>query len=118
MVFLTRLTLAIAASFLLTSALPATDTAATASERDVALWVLREGGRVRLDGASEYTGDPFDLPAGDLHVVGVDLHGTVVDPKELAPLARLTGLREMYLPARIWSPVSDVKSPYSDEMFD
>ena len=46
------------------------------------------------------------------------MHGTVTDPKELAPLAKLTGMRELFLPARMWSPVSDVKAPYSDEMFD
>ena len=82
MVFPRRFVLVVAASFLLLAA----DTAAAGSERDVALWALREGGRVLLDGASEYIGDPFDLPSGDIHVVGVDLHGTVVDPKELAPL--------------------------------
>src|SRR5690242_8299736 len=87
-------------------------------DRAVALWVLREGGRVLLDGAVEYTADPFDLPAGQIHLAGVDMHGTVVDPKELEPLSKLTDLREIFLPARVWSPVSDVKSPYSDEMFD
>ena len=117
-VFPRRLALAISATLLLAPALPAGGTAVSASERDVALWVLREGGRVLLAGASEYTSDPFDLPSGDLHVAGVDMHGTVVDPKELAPLARLTDVREMFIPARVWSPVSDVKSPYSDEMFD
>ena len=113
MVFAGRFVLVVAASLPLMTAL-----ASAGSDRDVALWVLREGGRVQLDGAAEYISDPFDLPAGDIHVAGVDMHGTVVDPKELAPLAKLTELREMLLPARVWSPVSDVKSPYSDEMFD
>src|SRR6266849_6011864 len=92
--------------------------AATEAERDVALWVLREGGRVLVAGAAEYTSDPFELPAGNIHIAGVDLHGTVLDPKELAPLNKLTELRELFIPARVWSPVSDVKAPYSDEMFD
>lgn len=86
-----------------------------ASEREVALWVLHEGGRVLLDGAAEYTSDPFDLPPGDLHSAGVDMHGTLADPKEHAPLSKLTGLREMYLPARVWSPASDIKAHYSDD---
>src|SRR6476659_1144833 len=88
------------------------------SQRDVAFWVLREGGRVLLDGGQEYFSDPFQLPPGDLHVIGVDMHGTVTDPKELGPLSKLTEARELFLPARMWSPVSDVKAPYSDEMFD
>src|SRR5579872_4357834 len=91
---------------------------AAASDREVALWILREGGRVRLDGAPNYIGEPFDLPAGEFHIVGVDMHGTVTDPKELAPLSQLTEVRELFLPARMWSPVSDIKAPYSDEMFD
>src|SRR6478672_2640804 len=94
------------------------DASAPVAERDVALWVLREGGRVLLDGAAEYTGDPFDLPAGDVHLAGVDLHGTLADPKELEPLRHLTGLRELLIPARVWSPASDIKAPYSDEVFD
>src|SRR5204862_7676302 len=88
------------------------------SSRQVALWVLREGGRVRLEGGEEYISDPFELPAGDLRIIGVDMHGTITDPKELGSLSTLTEVRELFLPARIWSPVSDVKAPYSDEMFD
>jgi hypothetical protein len=75
-------------------------------ERDIALWVLRKGGRVLLDGAAEYTSDPFDLPAGRIHIVGVDTHGTVTDPKALEPLSKLTDLREVFIPARVWSPLA------------
>src|SRR5260370_1130707 len=46
------------------------------------------------------------------------MHGTLADPKELEPLRHLTGLRELFLPARVWSPASDIKAPYSDEVFD
>src|SRR5205809_70596 len=98
--------------------LQAADDTANVSERDVALWVLREGGRVLLDGAAEYTSDPFALPPGTVHVAGVDMHGTVADPKELEPLRHLTGLCELFVPARVWSPASDIKAPYSDEVFD
>src|SRR5258708_7380553 len=94
------------------------DATAPVSERDVALWVLREGGRVLLDGAAEYTSDAFELPAGTVHLAGVDMHGTLADPKELEPLRHLTGLRELFLPARVWSPASDIKAPYSDQVFD
>jgi len=73
---------------------------------------------VLLDGAAEYTSDRFALPAGTVHLVGVDMHGTVADPKELDPLRHLTGLRELFLSARVWSPASDIKAPYSAEVFD
>src|SRR5271155_2410575 len=62
-------------------------------EHDIALWILREGGGVLLEGADEYVSDPFDLPAGTLRIVGVDMHGTVTEPKELGPLSQLTGVR-------------------------
>ena len=89
-----------------------------ADDRATALWVLRKGGRVLLDGKAEYTVDPFDLPRQAVRIVGVDLHGTVVDPKELEPLGKLGELREVHLPARVWSPTFDIKSPFGDEMFD
>ncbi len=89
-----------------------------AGDREIALWVLRKGGRVLLENAPAYTGDPFDLPEGAVRVTGVDMHGTVVDPKEMEPLSRLAALREVMLPARVWSPTFDIKSPFGDEMFD
>src|SRR5688500_17180166 len=89
-----------------------------ADDRDIALWVLRKGGRVLAEGAAEYTSDPFALPARGVRVVGVDMHGTVVPPIELEPLGKLADLREVFLPARVWSPTFDKKSPHADEMFD
>src|SRR3954451_5992216 len=76
-------------------------------DREIALWILRKGGRVLFDGAAAYTSDPFDLPERGVQVVGVDMHGTVVPPIELKPLAKLTNLREVMLPARVWSPTFD-----------
>src|SRR5260370_454355 len=69
-------------------------------ERGIALWVLRQGGSVQVAGADEYTNDPFELPAGTIRIAGVDMHGTVLDPKELEPLRALDGLRELLIPAR------------------
>jgi len=94
------------------------DAGAPVTERDVALWVMREGGRVLLDGAVEYTSDPFELPAGEVHLAGVDMHGTLADPKELESLRHLTGLRELYIPARVWSPASDIKALPTLESLD
>ena len=88
-------------------------------ERKIALWALRKGGRVLLQGATEYVSDPVDLPAsGAIRITGIDMHGTVVPPKELEPLSKLPDLREVMLPARVWSPTFDKKSEYADEMFD
>ena len=87
-------------------------------DRETALWVLRKGGRVLVDGVAEYTGDPFELPDRAIRIVGVDMHGTVVNGKEFEPLGKLTELREILIPARVWSPTFDTKGPYGDEMFD
>ena len=78
----------------------------------------KKGRRVLLDGSTTYTADPFELPDHGVRVVGVDMHGTVVPPVELKPLEKLADLREVMLPARVWSPTFDQKSPFADEMFD
>ena len=41
----------------------------------------------------------------------------MVDPKALEPLKKLTQVWESYIPARVWSPVSDVQAPFADESF-
>src|SRR5437016_5947360 len=88
-----------------------------ADERQVALWILRRGGQVILDTADRPISDPFDLPDRDFRIVVVDLHGTVIEPRQLQEIAKLEHVRELYVPARVWSPVSDVKAPFSDESF-
>ena len=57
------------------------------------------------------------LPARDFRIVVVDMHGTITEPKDLERLSKLSQVRELYIPARVWSPVSDVKAPFSDESF-
>ena len=52
-----------------------------ADERQIALWILRRGGQVMVDGVERPIGDPFDLPDRDFRIVVVDLHGTVIEPK-------------------------------------
>src|SRR6195256_6302276 len=88
-----------------------------AEEREVALWILRRGGQVMADGVENPIGDPFDLPDRDFRIVVVDMHGTVIEPKQLQEIRKLEHVRELYVPARVWSPVSDVKAPFSDESF-
>ena len=88
-----------------------------AEERDIARWIIRLGGQVIVTGNEQPIGDPFDLPAGDFRIFVVDMHGTITEPKQLEPLSKLTHVRELYIPARVWSPVSDVKAPFADESF-
>ena len=97
--------------------LPAVAEVSFADERQIALWVLRRGGQVMVDGDENPIGDPFDLPDRDFRIVTVDLHGTVIEPKQLQEISKLEHVRELYVPARVWSPVSDVKAPFSDESF-
>src|SRR3989441_811050 len=98
-------------------AFPALAEITPAEERSIALWILRRGGQVIVDGLEKPISDPFDLPARDFRIVVVDMHGTITEPKELEPLKKLTGVRELYIPARVWSPVSDVKARLADESF-
>src|SRR5436190_9483276 len=97
--------------------LPALAAISFEDERQVALWILRRGGQVMVDGMPNPIGDPFDLPDRDFRIVMVDLHGTVIEPKQLQEIQKLEHVRELYVPARVWSPVSDVKAPFSDESF-
>ncbi len=103
-----------AAAFL---TLPALAQTSFAEERDIALWILRLGGQVMVDGSNAPIADPFDLPHRNFRITMVDMHGTVTEPKDLEKLKKLTQVRELYIPARVWSPVSDVKSPLADESF-
>src|ERR1700733_10532 len=99
-------------------ALPVIAEISFADERQVALWILRRGGQVMVDGVEHPIGDPFDLPGRDFRIVMVDLHGTVIEPRQLQEIKKLEHVRELYVPGRVWSPVSDVKAPFSDESFE
>src|SRR5438552_4755554 len=98
-------------------ALPVLADITFADERQIALWVLRRGGQVMVDGVEKPIADPFNLPDRDFRIVMVDLHGSVIEPKQLEAIGKLEHVRELYVPGRVWSPVSDVKAPFSDESF-
>src|ERR1022692_2232395 len=51
--------------------------AMAATERDVAEWVIRQGGRVVLEGRRMPLRDLSELPLGELHIIGVDLTNTL-----------------------------------------
>src|SRR5215475_15201635 len=77
------------------------------SEREIAEWVIRQGGRVILEPIREEgapIGDVAQLPEGEIRIVGIDLVGTLIEPKDLEKISGLTGLKELYLPGPIWNP--------------
>jgi hypothetical protein len=100
------------------SAMPLAAQTTFDEERDIALWVLRLGGQVMVEGSGAPISDPFDLPNRDFRLAMVDMHGAITEPKDLERLKKLTEIRELYIPARVWSPVSDVKAPLADESFE
>jgi hypothetical protein len=60
-----------------------------AAERDTAEWVIRNGGRVFLDGSRTPVRELVALPDGEIHITGVDLFGTLVEATELSKLSEL-----------------------------
>ena len=79
------------------------------SEREIAEWVIRQGGRVRLEserGEGNPIGDVARLPAGEIRIIGVDLVGALIEPKELEKISGLAtkfelapGFEQIGLPA-------------------
>src|SRR3954451_23338750 len=91
---------ALAIVFILTSALCAS------TDRDAAEWVLRKGGRVMVNGDRRPLALLADLPSGPVQITGVDLTGTVMEPRELEHLAGLEHIRELFLPGSAFTPGS------------
>ncbi|MDP9170452.1 MAG: hypothetical protein M3N54_07545, partial [Acidobacteriota bacterium] len=79
-------------------------TAQAASEREIAEWVLRWEGTVRLEGAVQPLTDVSQLPSGEFHIAAIDLTAGVMHPAELRKIEGLTHLRELYLPGPVWNP--------------
>src|SRR3954470_7752983 len=69
-----------------------------ATDREAAEWVIRKGGRVMVNGSRQSIALLADLPAGPLRLTGVDLTGTVLEPKDLQNLEGMQSIRELYLP--------------------
>ena len=69
-----------------------------ASDRPVAEWILRQGGRIIVEGDKQPISRLSDLPAADFRIATVDLVGTLVAPEEIQRLAPLDQLRELLLP--------------------
>src|SRR5262245_8195714 len=89
------------------------------SEREIAEWVIRQGGRVMLEserGEGKPIGDVARLPAGEFRILGVDLVGTLIEPKELEKISGLTGLKELYLPGPSWNPGAGSRLDANEEL--
>ena len=69
--------------------------AMAATEREAAEWVMRQGGRVLLEGNRTSLRDLSELPSAAIHIVGVDLTNTLIEPEKLENISGLTGLREL-----------------------
>src|SRR5262245_12426952 len=101
-------------AIMLLTVLPAI--AAPASERDIAVWIIRQGGRVILAGDRRPINDVVLLPAGEVQIVGVDLVGTLILPQDLEKIGRLSHLKELYLPGPIWNPGAGSRLDANDQL--
>src|SRR5689334_9109534 len=75
-----------------------------ATDREAGEWTIRKGGRVMINDARQPISSLAELPSGDVRVTGIDLTGTVLDPKELSHLEGLEHVREVFLPGSAFTP--------------
>jgi internalin A len=88
-----------------------------ASERSVAEWVIRQGGRVFVAGSSVPIADLASLPKVETMTLEVvDLYGTIIEPKDLVQLSGLTQIKELYLPGPSWNPGAGSKLDANEEL--
>src|ERR1051325_3889592 len=80
-----------------------------AADRDAADWVIRKHGRVMINGGRQPIASLADLPGAPFQITGIDLTGTVLDPKELEHIAGLEHVRELFLPGSAFTPGSGSK---------
>src|SRR5262249_18641290 len=78
--------------------------AVAATDREAGEWVIRKGGRVMVDGNRRPIARLSDLPKDSFQITGIDLTGTVLEPKELDHVAGLEHVRELFLPGSAFTP--------------
>jgi Leucine-rich repeat (LRR) protein len=88
------------------------------TERDVAEWVIRQGGRVVLADQTQPLSHLALLPPASEPVFldVVDLYGTLIEPKELVQLSKLSRIRELYLPGPSWNPGAGSRLDANEEL--
>src|SRR5688572_30655763 len=85
-------------------------------DRDVALWALRMGGSVVLEGDTRRIRDVVELPQGDFRIVILNMIGTNMHPPHMEAFGQLTALRELHVPGPMWNPRAESRTEYSEEM--
>lgn len=103
-------------SSILTFSLVAGIAGAAQADRDVALWALRMGGYVVLEGSVERIRDVTALPDRDYRIEVLNLIGTNMHPPHMEAFAKLTALRELHLPGPMWNPRAESKTEYGEEI--
>src|SRR5688572_20981893 len=99
-------------TLMLLAALPL---AAADADRDVALWALRMGGAVVLEGSDKPIRDVIELPDGDFRIVVLNMIGTNMHPPHMEAFGKLTALRELHVPGPMWNPRAESRTEYSEE---
>ena len=89
---------------------------AAEADRDVALWAIRMGGYVVLEGSPQRIRDITQLPDKDFRIVVLNLIGTNMHPPHMEAFAKLTALRELHLPGPMWNPRAESKTEYGEEI--
>ena len=74
-------------------------------DTDAAVWILAQGGTLRIEGSGEQIRSTADLPPGPILVREAVLTGALVHPRDLERLSALRGLRRLTLPGTMWNPV-------------
>jgi hypothetical protein len=69
-----------------------------------------------VNGGRETVSRLPDLPQTEFRVMGVDLTGTILDPKELAYIAGLEHVRKRYAPGSAFTPGSGSRLDGNAEM--
>jgi hypothetical protein len=87
-----------------------------ATQREVAEWAIRQGGRVTLNGGMKVIDDVLQLPSGPVEILTLDLTGTIIDPGDLKIVSGATSLRALFLPGASWTPGSDSPLDANDQL--
>ena len=82
----------------------------------VAEWVIREGGRVMVNGQRQVIDDLAKLPAAPFRLTTVDLIGTIIDPKDLSRLSSLGSLCRAISSRPNLTPFSDAPLDANDSL--
>ena len=85
-------------------------------DRQVAEWVLFEGGQLSVEGNPARIQDVSALPSGDFFLETLDLTGTTVEPPQLEKLAGLTRLRNLYFAGPMWNRNADDGKDHSGDL--